>query len=178
MIEPLRILIVDDCFEDRAAYKRFLIRESDADYLFFEVETVEQALASVDQDPPDCILLDYNLPDHCGVEFLTELAVKYQEKTPAVVMLTGGGSEQVAVQAMKQGAQDYLVKSEITGTSLRQAVDNAIEKGGLRHLSKLREQALKRLAVTDEITGLFGPDYAAHHLEQETYRAGRYDSPF
>ena len=178
MIEPLRILIVDDSFEDRATYKRLLVRESDADYLFFEVETVEQALASIHQDLPDCILLDYQLPDRDGLELLTDLANEYRDKTPAVVMLTGEGNEQVAVQAMKDGAQDYLVKTEISGESLRQAIDNAIEKAGLRFLSKLREVELKRLAVTDELTGLFGHDYASHHLEEETYRAERYDSPF
>ena len=178
MIEPLRILIVDDSAEDRAFYKRMLIQEGEEDYIFIDAETVDEALVCIHQDPPDCILLDYFLPDRDGLELLAELYAEYLDKTPAIVMLTGEGNEQVAVQAMKEGAQDYLVKSNIDDQNLRQAIDDAIERAGYRYLSKLRESQLKRLAVIDSLTGLNSSDYAIHRLEEETYRALRYGTPY
>lgn len=178
MIEPLRILIVDDSAEDRAVYKRLLIQKGDSDYLFSEAETVDDALICIHQDPPDCILLDYHLPDRDGLELLTELYAEYLDKTPAIVMLTGEGNEQIAVQAMKDGAQDYLVKSHIDAQNLAESIGDAIEKAGFRYLSKLRESELKRLAVTDALTGLYSSDYAIHRLQEETYRALRYGTPF
>ncbi|MCI0733900.1 MAG: hypothetical protein L0Y38_08780, partial [Methylococcaceae bacterium] len=63
MLEPLRILIVNQSVEVRSTYKRLLIREEKADHIFFEADTARQALASIHNDAPDCMLLDDHLPD-------------------------------------------------------------------------------------------------------------------
>ena len=59
---------------------------------------------------PDCVLLDYHLPDLNGLEFLAELRDDVGEISVPVMMLTGADNASVAVEAMKRGAQDYLVK--------------------------------------------------------------------
>ena len=137
MIEPLRILIVDDSPIDREVYKRLLMQNT-ADYVFAEVESGTEAIERCKAERPDCILLDYNLPELDGLEFLTIFSKEVEGNMPAVVMLTGQGDETVAVEAMKNGAQDYLVKDRITGEALQRSIDNAIEKTELRHLLKLR----------------------------------------
>lgn len=176
MAEPVRILIVDDHPEDRTVYKRLLILDGTADYIFFEAETAKQALASIHDNAPDCILLNCELPDLGDLDLRTEFAESYPGKTPAVVML--GRDHHPAVRGLDDHVHDWLVKPELSGEELRRAVVAAIEKAGRRRLLNLREGALKRMAVIDELTGLYGRLYIQDQLEGEIYRAQRYDLPF
>ncbi len=178
MIEPLRILIVDDSAEDRSTYKRLLMRNNENDFVFSEVDSGSAALTNCMNHKPDCILLDYNLPELDGLEFLDELTEGATSDIPAVVMLTGVGNEAVAVKAMQNGAQDYLVKDGITSEALQHAINNAIEKAELKRLLKMREDELKRRALTDDLTGIYSHRYTVEHLQEEIYRANRYSIPF
>jgi signal transduction histidine kinase/uncharacterized protein with PIN domain len=126
------VLIVDDSLEDRTSYRRFLSQDREARYRFLETEMGEEGLALAASERPDCVLLDYRLPDVDGLEFLARLRRDHAELPFAVLVLTGQGSESVAVEAMKNGAQDYLAKDRMTGEDLRRAVGNAIEKVALR----------------------------------------------
>ena len=89
MPERQRILIVDDSAEDRLIYQR-LLRDW-PEYTITETESGDDGLDFCREQPPDCVLLDYNLPDLDGLEFLTELAESVQGHHIAVVMLTGEG---------------------------------------------------------------------------------------
>ncbi len=177
MIESRRILIVDDDFEHPSTCHRLLIRNSETDYVIREVNTADEALDSIRKDCPDCILLGYNLPDFDRLDLLTQLSKQFADKIPSVVMLTGDASEPMAASAINDEALDYLPKSELSAEALRQAIDMAIKKAGQRHLLKLRERALKHLAVTDELTGLYDRRYALDHLKDEIYRTERYSAP-
>ena len=126
MLQPLNVLIVDDCPEDRLVYCRYLLQDEEYSYKIVEEESGEAALTLCQQSQPDVILLDFLLPDLDGLEFLTELKQQSQQIMPAVIMLTGYGNEAVAVQAMKSGAQDYLVKGQTTGERLRSTIHSAI----------------------------------------------------
>src|SRR6185437_9076360 len=103
---PVRILIVDDSPEDRVDYRRRLARDNAGGYRFFETALGEEGLGLAQREKPDCILLDYNLPDLDGLTFLDRLRAEDGEATTPVVMLTGQGSESVAVESLKRGAQD------------------------------------------------------------------------
>jgi signal transduction histidine kinase len=122
------IFIIDDNPEDRSIIRRYLIKDVERIYHIFEGETGEQSLALCQQNRPDCILLDYNLPDMNGVEFLAELADDAGSVPFPVVILTGVSDESIAIQAMQNGAQDYLVKGNITTENLHRAIQNAIER--------------------------------------------------
>ncbi len=143
MADTYRILIVDDSPEDRQVYQR-LLRESSQQYTISETEMGEEGLELCQTEHPDCILLDYNLPDLDGLEFLTELEKLSGGGQIAVVMLTGEGNETVAVEAMKKGAQDYLVKGDLSSSSLYRAVSNAIEKVELVREVEQQRQELKQ----------------------------------
>jgi PAS domain S-box-containing protein len=75
-----------------------------------EAETGREGLQLAHAQKPDCVLLDYHLPDLNGLEFLAELRNDLGEIPVPVMMLTGADNASVAVEAMKRGAQDYLVK--------------------------------------------------------------------
>ncbi len=137
---PLRILIVDDNPQDRASYRRFLQRTGA--YLFAECENGEEGLRDYFRNPPDCVLLDYRLPDIDGMEFLAR-ANAGSNDLHAVVVLTSQGNEVVAVNALKMGAQDYLGKDTLSAENLYRAVRNAIEKVVLRRDLHARTAALE-----------------------------------
>ena len=127
MAQPLTVLIVDDSPEDRQAYRRYLLQDQEYSYKILEEESGEGALLLCQQFQPDAILLDFLLPDLDGLEFMAELKQQSQKTIPAVIMLTGYGNETVAVQAMKSGVQDYLVKGQTTGEYLRSTIHSAIK---------------------------------------------------
>ena len=133
---PILLLIVDDSPEDRELYRRLLAQGSEQAYEFLEADTGEEGLRLAHDRIPDCLLLDYRLPDVDGLEFLSRLRA---ERLIPVIVLTGQGNEAVAVEAMKSGAQDYLLKGSVARDRLQQAVRNAIEKVALRR--KVEESA-------------------------------------
>lgn len=120
------ILIVDDSPEDRELYRRYLLRDRDYSYTILEAGLGRIGLELWQQHQPDAILLDYRLPDLDGLEFLVELQSLTQQPYLPVIVVTGQGNEAIAVQAMKSGAQDYLVKEHITTAGLHLAVNGAI----------------------------------------------------
>jgi PAS domain S-box-containing protein len=121
------ILIIDDSPEDRELYRRYLLQDSEYSYEILEAGLGELGLELWQRNQPDAVLLDYRLPDFDGIEFLTEMSRQTQQQWLPVIMVTGQGNEQIAVQVMKAGVQDYLVKEQITAQGLQLAISRAIE---------------------------------------------------
>ena len=106
----VRILIVEDDLVDRMACRRALAQDPNFEFVLLEAETGHEGLKLAHAQKPDCVLLDYHLPDLNGLEFLAELQNDLGEIPVPVMMLTGTDNVSVAVEALKRGAQDYLVK--------------------------------------------------------------------
>ncbi|RJG09401.1 response regulator [Massilia cavernae] len=106
---PMRVLIVEDDMVDRIACRRMFERDFKGKYLLLEAETGEEGLHLAQTESLDCILLDYQLPDLTGLEFIERLLGGAGAAIP-VMMLTGADSATVAAEAIRRGARDYLVK--------------------------------------------------------------------
>ena len=141
------ILIIDDCLEDRETYRRYLLQDSLYTYTILEEEYGENGLELCKLVKPDAILLDFLLPDIDGLEFLDDLKTHIGRTNLPVIMLTGQGNEAIAVQAMKSGVQDYLVKGNITPQSLRLAIHNVVERA---HLQCQLERSEERFRTSVE----------------------------
>lgn len=140
------ILIVEDSEAERQIYRWWLSEALGDRYRFTEVSTLAAAREEIERSIPDCLVLDYLLPDGTGVDLLHALADRECGLDFPVVMLTGEGSEAVAVEAMKAGAHDYVVKASADSETLLRAVESALEKGRLERELARRTQELEQLA--------------------------------
>lgn len=134
----LRILLVDDDEVDRLAIRRAL-RGAAVDARVEEACGAAEAMKALSGDVFDCILLDYYLPGTDGFEVLRNLR-RETPRTP-VVMLTGHGDEQTAVELMKAGAADYITKNGLSGERLIQSLRYATER---QRLESERDELLRR----------------------------------
>ena len=138
---PLTILLVDDSPTDCALYRRFL--DSTETYTLLEAATGAEGLRVCQTTQLDCLILDFYLPDMDGFAFLDALQVEVVSLPYPVVIITGQGSEQLAVQAMHRGVQDYMVKDDLSAYTLRRVISNAVDKFRLQQMLKTHRTLLQ-----------------------------------
>lgn len=147
---PMRLLIIDDDEVDRMAIKRhfFSIKDIKAE----EAETGEAALLLLKKNEFDCIFLDYRLPDMDGVTFLERIYNRQSDLCPCpVIMLTGQGSESVMLDALRFGAQDYLMKDNLTPAGIQISVLKARETFDLKKSRKRAEEQIHQAHKMDAV---------------------------
>jgi len=126
-LRKLRVLIVDDSESYRFQYKDYLTEGDPAtEFVFDEAGTGSAAMELMRSEKPECVLLDYRLPDTNGLDILKELSAPDGSLPFPVVMLTGFGDETLAVKALHLGAQEYLPKKDLTKEVLCKAMNDAI----------------------------------------------------
>lgn len=142
-MDPLRVLIV----EDNPAYAR-LVQETLSDSGGFDTHVasrLDEAIRRLAGDGIDVVLLDLGLPDARGTDGFRRLGEEFPGLP--VVVLTGFDDEQMAMDIVREGAQDYLVKGRAENEALARALRYAVERNRMQN--QLRQQAL-----VDELTGL------------------------
>ncbi|WP_052055731.1 PAS domain-containing protein [Myxosarcina sp. GI1] len=145
------VLLVEDFSEDREMYRRYLQANSEHKYNFVEAETGESALEIARQCQPDIILLDYLLPDMDGLELLASWQRQNSPLAFPVIVLTGEGNENIAVQFLKLGAANYLIKRQLTPEKLKLEVNRAISE---HHLQLQHDETLLKLQLATEASGV------------------------
>jgi sigma-B regulation protein RsbU (phosphoserine phosphatase) len=123
------------------------------------VDTAEKADQELATTAYELVLLDYKLPGANGLEVLGRIRQMPAERQPAVIMLTGMGNETIAVEAMKNGAKDYLAKDHLDVPSLLRALLGARERkhleqqvaGYTRELRRRNEEIQADLVMAREI---------------------------
>ncbi len=135
------VLIVDDDAGDRVQCGRALKTAFGAKQIVFEAACGESALDTVDRTGLACVLLDYAMPGLNGIEVLKRIRIKHPYLP--VVIIDGKGRDEIAVQSMRAGAQDYLAKSAITPQTVFRAVRMAIKYCNLQKRNDERVAASK-----------------------------------
>ena len=132
--------MVDDSAADRQLCRTLLEEVYGPALELLEESAAAAGLKTCRAFGPDCVLLAYNLPDMTGLEFLTQLRSETPLSEPAfaVVMLTDVNSYQVALEALRSGAQDYLLKDRISAQRLGLAILKATQQVGM--IRELREE--------------------------------------
>jgi two-component system, cell cycle response regulator len=141
----LKLLLIEDNLTDANWISELLNEHNYHKSNVRHVVKLEDAINSLSQDDFDAILLDLSLPDSQGIKSLDLM----QQKAPQlpVVILTGDDDPEIAVQSLRQGAQDYLIKGEFEGKTLTRSIQYAIERQRIEFNE--RQQALmKRMLDT------------------------------
>jgi signal transduction histidine kinase/CheY-like chemotaxis protein len=170
---PLRILLLEDNYHDAELIQELL----EADYFVCEVirvQTRDEFVAGLEDAGLDLILADYRLPSFDGLSAL-QLALDARADLP-FIFVSGSLGEEVAIEAVKIGATDYVVKSRLS--RLVPSVQRALRETRERAERRKAEQAFRRsetyLAEAQRLshTGSFGWDLASGEIywSEETYR--------
>jgi diguanylate cyclase len=168
----MRLLLVDDDELDRMAVVRVLQNPKLVKDIV-HASTAVSALKLYEENHFDIVLLDYRLPDMDCLDVLSQLT-QHTEKQAAVVILTGmEDNETIERNCIFAGAQDFLLKKELSERHLTKALVHAQARHALN--SKLIEthNRLKYLAENDPMTGLSNRYYFEEHLRNAIQRAHR-----
>ncbi len=150
---PLRILLVEDNPGDARLVEAHLRDGLDEDFELHRAGRLEEGLRLFREHPPDLVLLDLNLPDAAGLETVRRFQAAIADEP--IVVLTGLDDEEVALEALRVGAQDYLAKDRLDADVLRRSIRYGLERHRTsRQLEEVRE-ARMRLAGIIEVT----PDF-------------------
>ncbi|MBT8490721.1 MAG: PAS domain S-box protein, partial [Deltaproteobacteria bacterium] len=137
----LKVLLIEDNPGDARLICETLKKTNTARYEMKWVDRLSPGLMQLDREPIDVVLLDLSLPDSHGLETL-ERTLSQSKEVP-IVVLTGLNDEELAINALRNGAQDYLNKSDVNSTLLGRSIRHAIER-------KRAELALQRAHDTLE----------------------------
>lgn len=154
------ILVVDDDAAFRYLCVRAIDNQEHGAFRSIEAASAQEAIEAVMKRHIDCALIDYNLPDADGATLMREIRAAAPNWSGAMVVMTAGGSEIIATEAIRAGAVDYIPKGSISQVSLQRALTNAIEKVDLQNsivesnseLARAYEQLQKR---SDEIARFY-----------------------
>jgi len=121
--KKINVLIIDDDDIDKQAVKRAL-KSSGYNVEVLFAHDLDSGISMAENNHFDCIFLDYSLPGATGFDFLEQYkSISWQAP---VIMITSIGDEQLAVEAMKKGACDYIPKSLITPEGISQSMRYAL----------------------------------------------------
>jgi two-component system cell cycle sensor histidine kinase/response regulator CckA len=167
--KPVRTLLVEDNPGDARLIGEMLAEVAKGQFDLVTVGRLSQALQSLFADNFGVVLLDLSLPDSQGLETFTRMQGQ-STRTP-IVVLTGLDDENLAVKAVQEGAQDYLIKGQVDGNLLVRSMRYAIERHAVREeLKKANRKILEqqksvieeeRLKVLLQMAGA-----TAHELNQ------------
>jgi DNA-binding NarL/FixJ family response regulator len=139
----LRILLVEDNPADSRLISEYLKEAKNCRFELVYADRLSAGLKILAQGKVDLVLLDLNLPDSTGFDTFTKMQTAMPQI--AVVVLTGLADEKMAVQAVRDGAQDYLIKSTLDGSLLSRAIRYAIERHRLGESVQARTRELQEM---------------------------------
>lgn len=160
MALPLRVLIVEDSEDDTLLLIRELRRGGYAPE-FERVETPKAMLAALKEGPWDLVITDHNMPQFDSTEALA--LVKKMGLDVPIIIVSGSIGEEIAVEAMKAGAHDYVMKNNLA--RLVPATRRELREAEMRAAHKKAEEAIRHMAYHDALTGLVNRSGFEQHLQ-------------
>ncbi|MCD6567691.1 MAG: diguanylate cyclase [Dehalococcoidia bacterium] len=167
----LKILVCDDDPADRKLFRAYLKRITDREIVLLEAGEKDEIRNAMDKGRVDLVFMDVQMPEKTGMEWLAEIVEK---KTAPVVMLTGFGSEDIAVQSLMEGAVGYLSKGSLSAERLEKTIDAAMERWRQIQQSLASQEQLERLANFDALTGVYNRRAILGRLDEQMRQSERY----
>lgn len=164
MKNELIVYLLEDSHDDVYLLKQLLANDKSINYSILNTDTLSGLRKQIDGLVPDILLIDLNIAESMGLETLLEVK-KFCSNIPIIVLT--GSDDELGVKAIQLGAQDYLLKAEITASSLKRAIHFARERLVLY-------TALEQLATRDKLTMLHNRSALDEKLEGIEYDFMRY----
>lgn len=164
----IKILLVEDNDIDAQLTRDLLSEWSIEQFDITHVTRLSEAFTCLTRTRFDAVLLDLSLPDGHGLSTVHQMQAAHP--TIAIIVLSGLSDQQLALQAVQNGAQDYLVKGEGQPALLARSIRYAIER-------KRAEERLMYLAQYDQLTGLVNRTLFRDRLIQAMARSKRLQQP-
>jgi len=162
-----KILIVDDAPDTLEIIQKLLRYEG---YDVALASTGEEGVKKAEEEKPDVVLMDINLPGIDGTEALRRIRIL--NPLQCVIMLTAFATVDNAIRALKEGASDF-VKKPFENDHLIHIVNQCLEKYRTLKEKERLEDEVRRLSVTDDLTGLYNHRHFFKTLEAELVRLKR-----
>ncbi len=167
----MRILLVDDD-PDFAKVLKFSLRAGRGDLFAIETaNTLESALKILREKDFQMILLDLGLPDSRGLGTFEKIVAAHPEI--ACVILSGTDDESLALEAVKKGAQDYVVKGEASGEMLARILSYSLERHQQKQEMGEQNERLEKLSFLDPLTQVLNRRGLQRMLSRELEISGR-----
>jgi PAS domain S-box-containing protein len=149
MEQPIKVLLIEDSPTDARLLRIFLGDNATHQFDIAHVERLADGIARIGKEHFDVILSDLLLPDSQGIQTFESLEATVQDVP--IIVLSGSDDENLAVTAVREGAQDYLVKGRIDSHSLVRSITYAIERHRVEHRLQESERHYKFLleSITD-----------------------------
>src|SRR4030043_302533 len=162
-----KVLIVDDAPDTLDIIQKLLSFEG---YKVILAATGEEGVKKVEEEKPDVVLMDISLPGIDGTEALKR--IRRVNPIQSVIMLTALATVENAIHALKEGATDF-VKKPFENEHLIHIVNQALEKSRTLIEKEKLEEEVRRLSITDDLTGLYNYRHLFKTLESELVRMKR-----
>ena len=146
--KQIKTLLVEDNEGDAFLLKKQLAYGKETQFDLTHVDRLAIAVKLLQRELFDVILLDLSLPDSSGLE--TFLSLKTIAPHLPIVLLTGLNDESLALKAVREGAQDYLIKGQATTEVLIRSVNYAIER--MHHLEKIHQSEVRLQRINQQLT--------------------------
>lgn len=158
---PIQILLIEDNDEDALLFQEFLGVARGFFYHLFRASTLLEGIDLLHKIKPNIVLSDLTLPDSRGYETFHRIV----ESAPdiPIILLTGLNDETLALKAIREGAQDYLVKTELSCMLLTRAICYAIERKGIEEALRISQERYF-LAVEGANDGIWDWDLKANRI--------------
>lgn len=130
--DTIEVLVVDDDVDYCVQLGMFLTRHSEVRYHPTLCHSGAHAVELCKIERYDCVLMDYRLGDMTGTEVIVKLRDSLGEKMAPVIMMSGNGLEDAAIEALRVRATDLLLKENLNQQSVGRAVTNAVIQGQLQ----------------------------------------------
>ncbi|MEW4561467.1 ATP-binding protein [Bremerella sp. JC770] len=140
----MRFLVIDDSIADSRLLQAMLRQACPQSFEVEHAPSGREGLQSLQEREFDCVFLDYRLEDSRDWDVLDKIRASGNDVP--IVAISGHGNEQVAVEGLKQGAQDYLVKDAMTPETVHRALTNAMEKVKLAREVDERQKEMRDFA--------------------------------
>ena len=155
--KTIKILLIEDSTTDALLLTKYFEKLENDRFDVVRAKLLSEGLEYLQEQDFDLILLDLSLPDSSGIESIK----KIQNLTTEIpiIVLTGMNREEIAIQALREGAQDYIFKGQVFGSLLARSINHSIERK--QNSEKLRQSEARYRGIVEDQTELicrFLPD--------------------